>query len=133
MCLFVILLFFGPRAAIALWWLVAVLRRRRLAEVLVDTGDGEAALLRGRALEAALATDTARQAGVAHARLLLTGRRTAPRARVWLQPQPDADPATTLHDFSAQALTHARESAGLETLPAEVRLRAVRHRAQRVT
>lgn len=26
---------------LALWWLTAVLRRHRLAEVLVDTGDGE--------------------------------------------------------------------------------------------
>lgn len=32
---------------LALWWLSAVLRRRRIAEVLVDTGDGEGALLRG--------------------------------------------------------------------------------------
>ncbi|NSL43202.1 alkaline shock response membrane anchor protein AmaP, partial [Streptomyces sp. 8P21H-1] len=42
---------------LALWWLIAVLRRRRLGEVLVDTGDGEGALLRGRALEDALAAE----------------------------------------------------------------------------
>ncbi|MGW2639674.1 alkaline shock response membrane anchor protein AmaP [Streptomyces sp. NPDC001348] len=118
---------------LALWWLTAVLRRRRLAEVLVNTGDGEAALVRGRALEGALTADTARQKGVADTRLLLTGRRTAPRARVRLRLRPDADPATALHDFTAQALTHARESAGLRALPAEVRLRALRHRAERVT
>ena len=45
---------------LALWWLAAVLRRRRLTEVLVDTGDGEGALLRGRALENALAGEAAR-------------------------------------------------------------------------
>ncbi|MFF4491868.1 alkaline shock response membrane anchor protein AmaP [Streptomyces sp. NPDC001544] len=117
---------------LALWWLTAVLRRRRLADVLVDTGDGETALLRGRALEAALTADTARRKGVADTRLLLTGRRTAPRARAWLRLHADADPATTLRDFAAQALTDARVSAGLRALPAEVRLRAVRHRAERV-
>ena len=35
---------------LALWWLVAVVRRRRLTEVLVDTGDGEGATLRGSAV-----------------------------------------------------------------------------------
>jgi hypothetical protein len=44
---------------LALWWLVAVLRRRRLREVLVDTGDGAGATLRGPALEHALAADAA--------------------------------------------------------------------------
>lgn len=39
---------------LALWWLLAQLRRGRLAEVLVDSGDGEGALLRGRALEGVL-------------------------------------------------------------------------------
>ncbi|MFF4395477.1 alkaline shock response membrane anchor protein AmaP [Streptomyces sp. NPDC001480] len=118
---------------LALWWLTAVLRRRRLSEVRVDTGDGEGALLRGRALEGVLTDDAARQEGVAHTRLLLTGRRTAPRARVWLRLEPDVDPGTVLRDLTAQALTHARESAGLAKLPAEVRLRTVKHRAERVT
>lgn len=40
---------------LALWWLVAQLRRLPAAEVLVDTGDGEGAPLRGRALEGVLA------------------------------------------------------------------------------
>lgn len=39
---------------LTLWWLTAVLRRRRLGELLVDTGDGAGALLRGRALEGVL-------------------------------------------------------------------------------
>lgn len=40
---------------LAVGWFLAQLRRSRLAEVLVDSGDGEGALLRGRALEAVLA------------------------------------------------------------------------------
>jgi hypothetical protein len=116
----------------ALWWLTTAVRRRRLTEVVVDTGDGASALLRGRALESALAEEAVRQDGVAHAEILLHGSRTAPRARVWLQLEPHVDPAKALHEFTAQALAHARESAGLAALPAQVRLRTVRHRAERV-
>ncbi|MEV6837528.1 alkaline shock response membrane anchor protein AmaP [Streptomyces sp. NPDC051133] len=119
---------------LALWWLTAVLRRRRLTEVLVDTGDGKGALLRGRALESALAEEAARQDGVSHAQVLLRGRRrTAPGVSAGLQLEPDVAPAAALETFTAGSLAHARESAGLAALPAEVRLRAVRHRAERVT
>jgi hypothetical protein len=118
---------------LCLWWLTAQLRRRRLTEVLVDTGDGEGALLRGRALETVLATDAAHQEGVAHAQAVLRGTRTAPEVRVWLQLEPDVSPAGALDDLTAQALTHARDSAALKKLPAEVRLTSVKHRAERVT
>ncbi|MQY33402.1 hypothetical protein SRB17_13630 [Streptomyces sp. RB17] len=118
---------------LALWWLTTVLRRRRLTEILIDTGDDESALLRARALESALARDAVQQEGVAHTEILLRGRRTAPTARVWLQLEPHVDPATALTEFTAKALTHARRSARLPSLPAEVRLRGVKHRAERVT
>lgn len=118
---------------LGLWWLTAVLRRRRLAEVVVDTGDGAGALLRGRALETVLVGDAARLDGVAHAQATLTGRRTAPQARVWLQLEPDVDPGTALHHLATGSLTRARDSARLPSLPAEVFLRAVKHRAERVT
>lgn len=118
---------------LALWWLTAVLRRHRLREVLVDTGDGEGALLRGRALEGVLGGDAGELDGVAHAQVLLTGRPSAPKARVRLQLEPHVDPGTALDDLTAGALTHARNSAGLASLPAEVRLSGVKHRAERVS
>ncbi|MFB8248971.1 alkaline shock response membrane anchor protein AmaP [Streptomyces sp. NPDC055952] len=118
---------------LALWWLVAVLRRRRLAEVLVDTGDGEGALVRGRAVEDALTQESARIDGVGRAKARLTGRRSAPEARVRLALEPHVDPGTALHDFTAGPLTHARASAGLESLPAEVRLKGAKHGAERVS
>ena len=118
---------------LALWWLTAVLRRRRLAEVLVDTGDGEGALLRGRALEGVLAGEAGRLDGVAHAHVHLTGRRTAPETRVQLLLEPHVDPGTALNHLTNEALTHARNSAGLAALPAEVRLKGVKHRAERVS
>ncbi|MBV7695187.1 alkaline shock response membrane anchor protein AmaP [Streptomyces sp. TRM70350] len=118
---------------LALWWLVAVLRRRRLAEVLVDTGDGEGALLRGSALEGVLATEATALEGVARAHVHLRGRRTAPAARARLLLEPHVDPGEALHHLTDRALAHARTSAGLASLPAEVRLKGARHRAERVT
>ncbi|MCX5597821.1 alkaline shock response membrane anchor protein AmaP [Streptomyces phaeochromogenes] len=117
---------------LALWWLTAVLRRRRLAEVLVDTGDGEGALLRGRALEGVLAGEAGALEGVERAQVSLTGRRTVPEARVQLLLEPHADPGDALHRLTTEALAHARDSAGLASLPAEVRLRGVKHGAERV-
>ncbi|KUF13752.1 alkaline shock response membrane anchor protein AmaP [Streptomyces silvensis] len=118
---------------LALWWLTAQLRRRRLAEVLVETGDGEGALLRGRAMEDVLESGTAGLDGVERARVRLTGRRNAPEARVEVALGAEAVPAEALRGVCGEALARARESAGLERLPAVVRLRAVRHRAGRVT
>ncbi|MCX4509857.1 alkaline shock response membrane anchor protein AmaP [Streptomyces sp. NBC_01619] len=118
---------------LAVGWFLAQLRRSRLAEVLVDSGDGEGALLRGRALEAVLAGEAEDLAGVARAQVVLHGRRTAPTARVRLLLEPYASPGETLERLSDEALSHARDSAGLAALPAEVRLRAEKHRAQRVT
>ncbi|MGW5737904.1 MULTISPECIES: alkaline shock response membrane anchor protein AmaP [Streptomyces] len=118
---------------LALWWLVAQLRRRRLAEVLVETGDGEGALLRGRALEGVLVGEAESLQGVQRAGVILTGRRNAPEARVSLLLEPHSTPGEALHRLSTEALAHARDSAGLDRLPAEVRLRAVKHRAERVS
>ncbi|WP_258044180.1 alkaline shock response membrane anchor protein AmaP [Streptomyces sp. SM11] len=118
---------------LALWWFLAQLRRGRLAEVLVDSGDGEGAQLRGRALEGVLAGEAGELDGVARAQAMLTGRRTAPRARLRLLMEPHAAPLRTLNAVADGALAHARDSAGLDGLPAEVRLKAVKHRAERVS
>lgn len=118
---------------LALWWFLAQLRRGRLAEVLVDSGDGEGAQLRGRALEGVLAGEAGELDGVARAQAMLTGRRTAPRARLRLLMEPHAAPLGTLNAVADGALAHARDSAGLDGLPAEVRLKAVKHRAERVS
>ncbi|WUQ19606.1 alkaline shock response membrane anchor protein AmaP [Streptomyces sp. NBC_00236] len=118
---------------LALWWLLAQLRRARLAEVLVDSGDGEGALLRGRALEGVLAQEAGALDGVARAQAVLTGRRSEPRARIRLLMEPHAAPEEALGRLTDEALAHARDSAGLAKLPAEVRLKAVKHRAERVS
>ncbi|EME96319.1 alkaline shock response membrane anchor protein AmaP [Streptomyces mobaraensis NBRC 13819 = DSM 40847] len=117
---------------LALWWLLAQLRRRRLREIAVDCGDGEVARLRGRALEEALTAEAGALDGVDHARVVLTRRRGGPEARITLTLAPHAAPATALRRLNTEALHHARTSAGLPRLRAKVRLRAVRHRAERV-
>lgn len=122
----------GLIVLLALWWLIAQSRRARLTEVLIDSGDGEGAVVRGRALESVLEADAGAQDGVARARISLTGRRTAPRTRVALTLEPYASPGEVLNALSTDALDHARTSTGLPSLPTEARLRAVRHRARRV-
>ncbi|WP_327689614.1 alkaline shock response membrane anchor protein AmaP [Streptomyces tubercidicus] len=116
-----------------LWWLLTQLRRHRLNEILVDSGDGEGAQLRGRALEAALTAESEALAGVDGAGVLLTGRRGEPHVRAVLALAPHADPGTVVRRLSDEAVAHARRSAGLDRLPAEVRLRAVKHRPERVS
>ncbi|WP_426363228.1 alkaline shock response membrane anchor protein AmaP [Streptomyces sp. E-08] len=128
----VVIAVLGLVVLLALWWLLVQFRRARLAEVLVDTGDGEEAVLRGRALESVLEADAAAQDGVARAKVALTGRRGAPRTRIALLLEPHASPGDTLTALSGEALAHARTSAGLPALPTEARLRAVKHRARRV-
>ncbi|GAA1430092.1 hypothetical protein GCM10009601_46740 [Streptomyces thermospinosisporus] len=46
---------------------------------------------------------------------------------------PHVDPGAALDELPHRTLAHARVSAGLASLPAEVRLRGVRHRAERVS
>jgi hypothetical protein len=116
-----------------LWWLLTQLRRHRLNEILVDSGDGEGAQLRGRALEAALTAESEAVEGVDGAGVLLTGRRGEPHVRAVLELAPHADPGTVVRRLSDEAMAHARRSAGLDRLPAEVRLRAVKHRPERVS
>ncbi|MPY64293.1 alkaline shock response membrane anchor protein AmaP [Streptomyces spongiae] len=118
---------------LTLWWLTALLRRHRLGEVLVDTGDGEGALLRGRAMEGVLAGEAGGLDGVERAEVRLTGRRSTPEARVRVLLEPHVDPGDALHRLTTEALAHARDSAGLAALPAEVRLRGVKHGTERVS
>lgn len=118
---------------LALWWALAQLRRSRVPEVLVDTGDGVGAAVRGRALEDALTDEAEALPGIDRAHVALGGRRAGPQADVRLLLAPHAQPEEVVNRLRGQALEHARSSTGLSRLPAEVRLRAARHRAERVS
>lgn len=116
-----------------LWWLLAQLRRHRLTEVLIDSGDGSGALLRGRALEDVVTAEAESQPGVERAGVTLVGRRTQPRVQAGLLLAPQARPGEAVRTLGEQALEHARVSSGLKSLPAEVRLRSARHGPERVS
>ncbi|AEW93396.1 MULTISPECIES: alkaline shock response membrane anchor protein AmaP [Streptomycetaceae] len=118
-------------ALAALWWLLAQFGRQRVARVRVARGGAGEVRLRGRALEEALAADIAALPGVARARAVLTGRRAAPRARVWVVLRPDAEPAAVLAALAGEPLERARTATGL-MLRTEVRMTGRRHRARRV-
>lgn len=121
---------------LALWWLLAQLRRRRLTAVLIPSASGDGGsppgVLRGRALEHAIAADAESQPGVERAKVTLGGRRSSPRARVRLLLAPHAEPGPVLRRLHSEGLEHARDSVGVRELPAEVRLRSLRHRPERV-
>ncbi|MEV7002782.1 alkaline shock response membrane anchor protein AmaP [Streptomyces sp. NPDC093982] len=115
-----------------LWWLLAQLRKGRLGQVLVDSEDSAPARLNGRALEDVLEDEAQAMDGVSRAHVRLTGRRTAPVARVRLWLEPHGEPEHTLTRLNRETLAQARDSAGLDRLPSDVRLREVRHGAHRV-
>ncbi|MET9886817.1 alkaline shock response membrane anchor protein AmaP [Streptomyces sp. NPDC006430] len=123
----------GACVLLALWWLLAQLRRSRLAAVVVDTGDGGFALLRGRALVEAVSAEAGALDGVARCRVALLRRRGGPHLRVGLELEPYAVPADVLAALAGPVLTQARASTGLPELPTEARLRITSHRARRVT
>jgi hypothetical protein len=117
----------------ALWWLLAQARTRRLRQLRIDSGDGQGALVRGRALESVLTVESEAYEGVEWASATLTGRRGTPHARLVLGLAPHATPKEVVEGLDTEVLARARSSAGLAELPAEARLRAVRHRASRVS
>ncbi|MGY1453085.1 alkaline shock response membrane anchor protein AmaP [Streptomyces sp. SS8] len=119
-----------PAAALllALWWLSAQLWRQRPDTVLVDSGDGYGALVGTRPLEDAVAGEAGALPGVERARVRLGRRRAGVRARVALAVAAHASPAEVLARVRDEALEHARVSAGLEKLTAQVRLRPARQR-----
>ncbi|APU39724.1 MULTISPECIES: alkaline shock response membrane anchor protein AmaP [unclassified Streptomyces] len=118
---------------LALWWLLAQLKRARLRTVAVDTGDGGFAVLRGRALSDAVAAEAGALDGVAGCRVALRGRRGSPALRVAFELEPHAVPADTLAGLAGPVLSHARTSAGLPDLAADARFKVTSHRARRVT
>jgi hypothetical protein len=104
-----------------------------MRQMRIDSGDGQGALLRGRALETVRRAESEDAEGVEWANAMLTGKRGAPEARLVLGLEPRATPEEVVAGLDARVLDRARTSAGLDALPAEARLRPVRHRASRVT
>ncbi|MBY8887487.1 alkaline shock response membrane anchor protein AmaP [Streptomyces sp. PTM05] len=117
---------------VALWWLLAQARTRRPGRITLQEAPEGDVVLGGRALAEMLAADAEELSGVARARFTLTGRATAPAVRAALLVEPGAVPTDVVRDLDAVVLARARESAGLDALPAEVRLRAGGERGGRL-
>lgn len=117
----------------SLWWLLAQARIRRLRQLRVDSGDGQGALLRGRALESVLVSEAEAYEGVEWAHASLARRHGRPEARLVLGLAPHATPDEVVANLDASVLGRARTAAGLSALPAEARLRPVRHKPARVS
>lgn len=118
---------------LGVWWVLAQLRRQRLAEIVIDSGDGVGAVLQGEALEDAMTAEAEALPGVDRARVTLVGRRTEAQVRIGLLMAPQAHPGDVVRRLDDETLRHARTSAGLDSLPAEVRLRSAKHAAERVS
>ncbi|WP_405580017.1 alkaline shock response membrane anchor protein AmaP [Streptomyces sp. NBC_01190] len=117
----------------SLIWLLAQLRTGRLRQLRIDTEDEQGALIRGQALERVLTDEAEAYDGVEWAGATILERDGAPRARLVLGLAPHATPRDVVAGLDDEVLANARTSAALRELPAEVRLRAVRHRARRVS
>lgn len=117
---------------VSLWWLLGQFRTRRMRQLRIDSGDGQGALIRGRAVENVLITESEAYDGVEWAGAALVPLHGQPQARLVLGLAPHATPVELVAGLDAEVLAHARGSMGLGELPAEARLRAVRHGASRV-
>ncbi|MBW8798148.1 MAG: alkaline shock response membrane anchor protein AmaP [Streptomyces sp.] len=113
---------------LALWWLLAQLRRRHPGGVSVGgTPPQEGVELRDRALSDAIATDAGALPGVQEADVRITGRRARPRTRIALTLAPRGAPDAALDALCQGPLRTARQCTGSPAMPAEARLRVVRH------
>ncbi|GGO81224.1 alkaline shock response membrane anchor protein AmaP [Wenjunlia tyrosinilytica] len=122
----------GALVVLTLWWLLAQVRHRRLAQLRIDVGEGGNALLRGPALEHAIEMEARRMEGVDGAKVTLHRRRGVPGVKVALTLAAHAEPGRVLETLETEQLGNARASVALDVLPSEVRLRSDRHPATRV-
>ncbi|MFI0979036.1 alkaline shock response membrane anchor protein AmaP [Streptomyces sp. NPDC021093] len=118
---------------LALWWLVAQVRSKRLGTVRVADEDGAGrVLLRGRALERVLREEAEAMEGVSRAEVSLRGSQDAPRVRIGLLLGPTAAPAAAVGELVGVGVGRARDSVRVGRLPAEVRVRGLRRKGRRV-
>lgn len=117
---------------LALWWLLTQLLRRRPGALLIGSNPPQEGVeLRDRALSDAIATEAGELPGVQRAIVRITGQPTHPRTHITLTLTPEGTPRDALEALCKGPLRTARRSTGLPHLPAETRLRIVRHKAHR--
>ncbi|MFF4392191.1 alkaline shock response membrane anchor protein AmaP [Streptomyces sp. NPDC001552] len=116
---------------LALWWLLAQLRRSRPGPLTVgETPTVDGVELREEALSDALAADARRLSAVSQARARMTGSSRHPEADLDITLSPAAEPGPVLQELYDGPLERARQSTGRD-LNARAHLRATPHKARR--
>jgi hypothetical protein len=119
-------------ALLALWWLIAQLRRPHPGTIPVGgTPPLEGVELRDRALGDAITAEARHLPDVQKADARITGGTRRPRTRVDLTLSPHGAPGRVLQELCEGPLRNARRSTGADDLPAEVRLRVAHHKPHR--
>lgn len=118
---------------LALWWLLAQLRRHRPGGMTVGaTPPTDGVELRDQALSDALAIEAGHLPGVQKAGARMAGRRPHPEARITLILTPDSAPGRLVRELYRGPVERARQTAGWEQLPTRTHLRVAHRRAHRV-
>ncbi|MFC9817171.1 alkaline shock response membrane anchor protein AmaP [Streptomyces virginiae] len=115
---------------LALWWLLAQLRRTHPGDLSVGDPARDGVELRERALSDAIAADTGHMPGVRQARVRMDGSSHQPEAHIDISLTPDAEPGPVLQALCDGPLHRARHTVG-RRLTAKTRLRAAPHKPHR--
>ncbi|WP_435279633.1 alkaline shock response membrane anchor protein AmaP [Streptomyces sp. 1222.5] len=117
---------------LALWWLLAQLRRQHPSRVPVGTEHAQPGVeLRHSTLSDAIAAQAGTLPGFSRAKVRVTGRPARPRADITVTLTPTTAPDTALKALDHGPLNDARHSTGHEDLYAETRLRIAHHKPHR--
>jgi hypothetical protein len=109
-------------AVLGLVWTAHSLRPERRPDLVLDGGADTAIVVSAAAVAEAVAAQAAALPGVGRARARLVGTESAPAVRVTLWLTDDADVRSVLARLDDEVLATARDSLGLDDLPAAVRL-----------
>ncbi|KMO93455.1 alkaline shock response membrane anchor protein AmaP [Streptomyces roseus] len=120
-------------AVLALWWLLAQLRRTHPGRLRLGrpSAPADGVELNERALGDALAADARGQAGIGQATAHMLGTARHPEAHLDATLAPDTNPAEVLQALCDGPLTRARQSTGHSDLPFQVNFRTSRHKPRR--
>lgn len=108
-------------AVLGLWWLARSLRPERRPDLELDHTDGRTLTVTASALAGAVRADAEGVAGVVKARVRSVGDAAEPalRLRLWLRE--GSDLRQVWHELDTRVLARARDTLGVDVLPAAVR------------
>ncbi|MGW3995303.1 alkaline shock response membrane anchor protein AmaP [Amycolatopsis sp. NPDC004772] len=117
---------------LGLTWALRSLRPEPRPDLDLDRTEGAELVVTAAAIAGAVQTDAEHLDGVSRARVRAVGSRTAPALRITLWLHEGTDLKAVWSGLDTRVLTRARESLGLESLPAAVRLELDTSPAKRV-